>query len=94
MMIHISLGGVGSIHVEAARAYGRSPAWHISHFGREIVLDVPFVRVIVTPATCERTASAKPFFCGRVGQTEGDGDETEWPVSCDRASAVPAEDRP
>ncbi|HEY0901485.1 MAG TPA: hypothetical protein VGD95_05125 [Micavibrio sp.] len=48
-MIHISLGGVGTIHAEGAWAYGCRPAWKLSRFGREIVLDAPFIRVILSP---------------------------------------------
>lgn len=108
MIIHISLGGIGTIYAEGAWAYGYRPAWKLSRFGHEFVLDVPFIRVIATPAECAHRPSAQPCFKDRVGQIGWASDETsndekhgnkthngekQWPVGHDRDAAITAEDR-
>ena len=94
MIIHISLDGLGALHAEWALAYGRSPAWKMSRFGREIVLDIPFARVIITPpwniADSEGThKNTTTYFFNRVGWNSDD--ETQRPPGPDRAAAGIAE---
>lgn len=95
MMIHISLDGVGAIHAEWARAYGRSPAWKMSHFGQEILLDIPYGRVIITPPLRnpvtghahkkKRTSNFRSYFFNRAGW---DSDEkSKRPSGADGAAA-------
>lgn len=94
MIIHISLDGLGAIHAEWARAYGRSPAWEMSRFGREIVLDIPFTRIILTPMGNEsgrdrEHRNTTTYFFNRVGWN-GD-DENQRPPGTDSATAGIAE---
>lgn len=93
MMIHISLGGIVTIHMEGAWAYGFYPSWKISRFRREIVLDMPFSRVIITPGTIYASLPEKePCFCDRVGRIGWNCDERKRPWDIDQPSAGVAED--
>ena len=91
MMIHISLDGFITIHVESAWAYGRCPVWKIARFGREFILDIPFCRIIVTPAprALRKSYAAYNFF-NRVGWNR---DDTEKPLGADGPHAGITEDR-
>lgn len=93
-MIHISLGGLVTIHAEGAWAYGLSPAWKVSHFGREFVLDIPYCRVIISPALREAhrappLSSAEECFFNRVGWNS---DDRQKPMGADQPFAGTAED--
>ena len=97
-MIHISLGGVITIHAEGAWAYGHSPLCRIVRFGREYIVDVPFCRVIVTPALLTlRKSNAgqlntdRNHFFNRAGRNR---DNTENPLGIDQPHAGTATDRP
>lgn len=90
MMIHISLGGFIAIHAEGAWAYGKSPAWNLSRFREEFVLDIPFCRIILTPGKIFGPLYAKQCSFNRVGWNR---DETEKPWDADQIAAGTAEDR-
>lgn len=90
MIIHISLDGLGAIHAEWALAYGRSPAWKMSRFGREVVLDIPFARIIITPLGSKAGNDGEhkettTYFFNRVGWNSDD--ETKRPPGPDSAVA-------
>ncbi len=71
MMVYVRLRRLGALHFECCRAYTGMPFFSRQRCGSEIIFDMPFCRLIVTPA--ERLSA----------RGSGTDAKADWGISAD-----------
>ncbi len=49
VMLYLKIGGRFALFLDADRGYGFKPVLKFRNFGSETIIDVPFIRCIITP---------------------------------------------